>query len=96
MLFHVQMNVHLPSGMPPEEAAELKQRERDVAQTLQRKGKWRHLWRIAGKYENVSIFDVADVEELHELLIALPLFPYMTMAVTALCHHPSSIHDADR
>jgi muconolactone D-isomerase len=96
MLFQVEMTVSLPRDLPAEEAAELKQRERDFSQDLQQKGKWRHLWRIAGKYANISIFDVADAEELHNLLTALPLFPYMTMSVTALCRHASSIHDTDR
>jgi pimeloyl-ACP methyl ester carboxylesterase len=40
--------------------------------------------------------DVESPTELHELLSALPLFPYMHVTVTALCRHPSSIHDDDR
>ena len=95
MLFHVRMNVHLPASMPPEEAATLKQTEKDLAQRLQREGKWRHLWRIAGQYANVSIFDVDSVDELHTLLTSLPLFPYMHIDVMPLCRHPSSVRDAD-
>ncbi len=53
MLFQVQMDVRLPHGMPDEEASG----ERE--QALQREGKWRHLWRIAGRYANVSIFDLS-------------------------------------
>ena len=96
MLFHVRMNVDLPATMPPAEAAALKQTEKDLAQRLQREGKWRHLWRIAGQYANVSIFDVASTEELHALLTALPLFPYMQIDVMPLCRHPSSVRDDDR
>ena len=59
-------------------------------------GKWRHLWRVSGHYANVSVFDVANHDELHEILTSLPLFPFMTMKVTALCRHPSSIRDDDR
>ncbi|WP_306802034.1 muconolactone Delta-isomerase family protein, partial [Escherichia coli] len=33
---------------------------------------------------------------LHELLFALPLYPYMKIRVTALCRHPSSIRDDDK
>jgi muconolactone D-isomerase len=90
------MNVNLPASMPPDEAATLKQTEKDLAQRLQREGKWRHLWRIAGQYANVSIFDVDSVDELHALLTALPLFPYMQIDVMPLCRHPSSIRDDDR
>ena len=96
MLFQVQMDVRLPHDMPAERAEALKKTERERAQALQRSGTWRHLWRVAGRYANVSIFDVKSTDELHQLLSTLPLFPYMQIEVTALCRHPSSIHDDDR
>jgi len=49
------------------------------------------LWRIVGEYANISIFDAESNDELHELLSGLPLFPYMTIKVTPLARHPSSI-----
>lgn len=96
MLFHVRMDVRLPPGIEAEAAAKLKADEKALAQDLQRKGKWRHLWRIVGEYANFSVFDVADNAELHAILSSLPLFPYMQITVTPLCRHPSSIHDDDR
>jgi len=96
MLFHVEMTVRLPREMPSEIADNIKKTEREMAQSLQRSGKWRHLWRIAGHYANVSIFDVGGVQELHDLLSGLPLFPFMEIKVAPLCRHPSSIHDDDR
>ena len=96
MLFKVSMTVRLPHTMPLEEAERLKAAERAIAQDLQRRGIWRHLWRVAGRYANVSIFDVPGNAELHELLLTLPLFPYMDIEVEALCRHPSSIHADDR
>lgn len=96
MLFHVEMEVRLPPEMDEAKAAALKARELAMATELQRSGKWRHLWRVAGRYANVSVFDVRSPAELHELLSTLPLFPYMHLTVTALCRHPSSIHDDDR
>ena len=95
MLFHVRMNVHLPPSMPIADAEALKATEKAFSQELQARGKWRHLWRIAGQYSNISLFDVESVEELHQLLSALPLFPYMTLEVMPLCRHPSSIRDDD-
>jgi muconolactone D-isomerase len=91
MLFLVEMTVNLPPSMPVADADELKAREKELSQKLQRDGRWRHLWRIAGRYANVSVFDVASGDELHELLSSLPLFPYMEVRVTALAHHPSAI-----
>jgi muconolactone D-isomerase len=90
------MDVALPQSMPPEQAALLKQDEKELARRLQQEGKWRHLWRIAGQYANVSIFDVGSVDELHTLLTSLPLFPYMQIDVMPLCRHPSSIREDDR
>jgi len=95
MLFHVRMNVNLPATMPADQAAQLKADEKALAQRLQYEGKWRHLWRIAGQYANISIFDVASVDELHALLTSLPLFPYMQIDVMPLCRHPSSMRDND-
>lgn len=91
MLFHVKMTVNIPSTVKVEVAEGLKKKEREFSQKLQREGKWKHIWRIAGHYANYSIFDVKDNEELHELLMQLPLFPYMEIEVNALCKHPSSI-----
>jgi muconolactone D-isomerase len=96
VLFHVEMDVRLPPDMAPNVAAELRMSERARSHELQRNGKWRHLWRVAGRYANVSVFDVASPAELHEILSTLPLFPYMEITVTALCRHPSSIHEDDR
>ena len=96
MLFQVQMDVRLPHDMPADKADALKQTERERAHELQQSGKWRHLWRIAGRYANVSIFDVSGAQELHDILSTLPLFPFMEITVSPLCRHPSSIHDDDR
>ncbi|MCQ4159876.1 muconolactone Delta-isomerase [Roseomonas sp. GC11] len=91
MLFHVTMQVNLPPDMPKLEADDIKARERAYAQALMRQGKWPHIWRIAGRYANVSIFDVADNDELHALLSGLPLFPWMDIQVTPLAAHPSAL-----
>src|SRR5690606_11307356 len=91
MLYLVQMQVNLPADMPAERADKLKADEKALAQQLQRDGKWRHLWRVAGRYANVSVFDVESNDALHQLLSSLPLFPYMDIQITALARHPSAI-----
>ena len=95
MLFHVRMDVHLPSDMDPAQAERLKDTEKAYSHELQRAGKWRHIWRIAGQYANVSIFDVKDNEELHGILSGLPLYKYMKIEVAPLLRHPSAIRDDD-
>jgi muconolactone D-isomerase len=94
MLFKVEMQVNIPSSLPQAQADDIKAREKAYSQRLQREGKWPHIWRVVGQYANVSIFDVADNQELHELLTALPLYPYMEITVQPLCLHPSSIENA--
>ncbi|WP_115718384.1 muconolactone Delta-isomerase [Gallaecimonas mangrovi] len=96
MLFKVEMTVNIPASMPKADADAVKAKEKAYFQELQTQGKWRHIWRVAGLYANVSIFDVADNTELHDILTALPLYPYMDVTVTPLCRHPSSIHSDDR
>ncbi len=96
MLFQVEMDVNIPLGFNPEDAAILKAAEKTRFQELQKAGAWRHIWRVVGRYANLSIFDVPDNATLHELLTTLPLYPFMTVRVTPLCRHPSSAHADDR
>lgn len=93
MLFKVEMQVNIPSSLPKAQADEIKAKEKAYSQQLQRDGKWPHIWRVVGQYANISIFDVSDNQELHTLLTALPLYPYMEISVQPLCEHPSSIHN---
>jgi muconolactone D-isomerase len=85
------MDVRPPHGIDPAEFERLKAKEKTCAQDLQRQGRWVHLWRIAGHYSNVSVFDVADHDELHAIISSLPLFPFMDVAVTPLARHPSAV-----
>lgn len=96
MLFKVEMDVTVPPDHDADHFAALKQAEKERFQELQRAGTWRHIWRVVGRYSNVSIFDVESNAALHDLLTGLPLFPFMDIRVTALCRHPSSLHADDR
>jgi muconolactone D-isomerase len=91
MLFSVRMDVSIPHDMAGQAKAELLAREKAYSQELQHKGEWQNIWRCVGEYANISIFDVAGNERLHEILWGLPLFPYMTMEITPLALHPSDI-----
>ena len=91
MLFHVRMDVSVPPDIDPDERDTLLAAEKARALELQSSGTWMHLWRIVGHYSNVSIFDVDSNDELHQILWDLPLFPFMTIEVTPLAEHPSSL-----
>jgi muconolactone D-isomerase len=60
MLFHVTIAVRVPPDVDREKINELSEKEHARAAELQRQGKWLHLWRVAGKWANVSIFRVDD------------------------------------
>jgi muconolactone D-isomerase len=92
VLFAVRMDVDLPTDMDAQARADLLAREKAYSQQLQKAGKWPHLWRVVGRYANLSVFDVASNDELHEILWGLPLFGYMDIEVVPLAVHPSDIH----
>tara|TARA_R100000935_G_C2712222_1_gene114546 strand:- start:44 stop:307 length:264 start_codon:yes stop_codon:yes gene_type:complete len=85
------MDVSIPFDMDPQARTELLAREKAYSQELQRTGEWKNIWRCVGEYANLSIFDVASNERLHEILWGLPLFPHMTMDITPLAGHPSDL-----
>ncbi|MDX3228329.1 muconolactone Delta-isomerase [Streptomyces sp. ME19-01-6] len=91
MLFAVRMDVEIPRDLDSGVRAELVAREKAYCQELQKSGTWVHIWRCAGQYANISVFDVEDNEELHRVLWGLPLFPYLRIGVTPLAQHPSDL-----
>lgn len=95
MLYAVRMDVAIPHDLDPGHRQELISAEKALCHELQRAGEWVHIWRVAGAYSNISIFDVADNERLHEILWSLPLFPYMRVQVDPLATHPSDLAVAD-
>jgi muconolactone delta-isomerase len=61
----------------------------DMWISLQGDGRWRDLWRLAGRSASVSVFDVSSTDELDGLISGLPHFPYLDVRVTPLALHPS-------
>jgi muconolactone D-isomerase len=91
MLFHVRMDVALPRDLDPDQRDTMLATEKARCLELQRAGSWVHIWRVVGHYSNISVFDVESVDELHQILWNLPLFPFMTVEVTPLTEHPSAL-----
>lgn len=91
MLFLARMEVSIPRDIDADELQKLKDTERARAHDIQRSGRWPHLWRVAGRYANVSVFDVESVDEVHELISSLPMFAFMDITITPLATHPSSL-----
>ena len=91
MLFYVRMDVRIPPGADPQRVKQLSEQEHERATQLQQQRTWLHLWRVAGKYANISVFDVGSPAELHEIVSSLPLYPFMEIDIIALCRHPGSL-----
>ncbi|MEV0737802.1 muconolactone Delta-isomerase family protein [Streptomyces sp. NPDC050549] len=96
MLFAVHMRVALPRDLARGIRDDLVAREKAYCQELQKSGRWVHIRRCVGQYSNISVFDVADNEALHQLLWDLPLFPYMTIEVTPPARRPSDLAAGER
>ena len=94
MLFHVRIEVTIPSHVDREIVGRLGKLEHERAADLQRAGKWKHLWRIVGRLANISVFEVESNDELHAILESLPFYPYMNVEVVALCRHPGALSAA--
>ncbi|MCJ2070804.1 muconolactone delta-isomerase [Methylobacterium sp. J-030] len=91
MLYMVYMKVNFPATLQKDEIDRLKVEAKAHSQKLQRDGKWRHLWRVAGQYANFSVFEASGNDEIHEILMSVPIFPYTSIEVTPLAQHPSAI-----
>jgi muconolactone delta-isomerase len=62
MLFHVTMHVRIPPDADEQKVSSLSAQDHQRAAELQRASKWLHLWRVAGKFANVSIFRAAQAD----------------------------------
>jgi len=90
-MFQVEIEVRIPPQVDRETVDRLGKLEHERAAELQRAGKWKHLWRVVGRFANLSIFEVESNNELHAILESLPFYPYMTIDVTPLCRHPGAL-----
>lgn len=91
MLYCLEIEVNVPHDIDPDEFETLKKQETARAQELQREGKWRHLWRVAGRYASISIIDVANHDELHALITSMPMYKYLDVRVIPLSRHHSAL-----
>ena len=93
MIYVVEMDVNIPESWNEDKLADYIKREQETSQKWQKSGKWVYLWRVAGKYSNISVIDAESPDELHQIISSLPLFPYMNIKVTSVCKHPNAIRE---
>lgn len=88
MQFLVQLETSLPPDLPDDERAALLAAEAERGQQLRHDGVIVSIWRLPGRLANVGIWEVASPDELHDAVTSLPLWQWMTVAVTPLARHP--------
>jgi muconolactone D-isomerase len=94
MQFLVRITVSLPPTLSEDERSRLLAAELERGRELKRAGSIVSIWRIpGGPLRNVGIWETADATELHELLVSLPVFPYLETEVTPLAQHPIDRED---
>ena len=93
MVYVVEMDVKIPESWDEDKLKSFLEREKETSQKWQNSGKWKHLWRVAGRYCTISVLEVESPDELHEIISSLPLFPYMNIKVTRICKHPTAINE---
>jgi muconolactone D-isomerase len=95
MIFLVRSTIR-PGSTEHPDWARLLEEERIVGRQVYANGKVRHIWRVPGRYEAVTIYDVDSPEELDKLLWSLPLWRFMDIHVEALATHYYDDPDATR
>lgn len=91
MQYYFEFHVIVPQDMPAEQFQSLRDEERKVVLALQKTGEMQHLWRMAGQFASMGVFDVTDHDRLHEVISTLPLFPYMSVRVVPLARHQAAL-----
>jgi muconolactone D-isomerase len=62
--------------------------EHEAGLRLKSEGQLVRMWRVPGTTANWSVWRARDATHLHVILSALPLFPWMKIAVHPLAEHP--------
>lgn len=87
MEFLVQMQINLPPDHDPADTASLRAAEAERAGELLDAGAIVRIWRVPGRTASVGIWEAADATALHDLIVSLPLAPWMDITVSPLATH---------
>ena len=88
----MSIDVRLPHDLDGQRRADLLEAESERGAVLARAGTIGAIWRVPGRMANRGIWSAADASALHEALVSLPLWPFMTVDVIPLARHPLAPH----
>jgi muconolactone D-isomerase len=86
--FLVEIEIALPADLDEARRSQLLAAEHERGTALAEAGVLRAIWRVPGRFANRGIWSAADATALHDVLVSLPLWPYMDVGVTPLARHP--------
>jgi muconolactone D-isomerase len=92
MEFLVAIDVQLPHDLDVAARAELLRAESDRGALLAEQGIIGAIWRVPGRLANRGIWSAADATTLHDAIVSLPLWPFMTVDVVPLARHSLAQH----
>jgi muconolactone D-isomerase len=87
--FLVNMQLHFPPETPGDFIARHYAQEAAAAQKYIRAGQITRLFRVPGTRNHVALWDVPDVQAIHDAYTNFPMFRWMTVDVKPLCTNPN-------
>jgi muconolactone D-isomerase len=88
--FLVELTTTVPEGTDPEEVTRRRAAEAVRARELAATGHLGRLWRPVGELRSIGLWRADDEADLRESVLGtLPLWPWMTVQITALQSHPN-------
>lgn len=92
MEFLARIEQNISPDMDPDRLAAVKAAEKVRGQELADAGKMLRIWRLPGRRAVMALYDVDSIDELHEIISSLPLFPWLDVTVTPLGAHSLDPH----
>ena len=87
--FLVTFILAVPPDTADQTVADTKAREAQAAHDLAVQGHLLRLWSLPGEGRTLGLYQARDADQMHAILQALPLAPWMTVDTTPLSPHPS-------
>lgn len=88
MEFLVRQSSSAANSLPAEQRETLRAAERARAAELREAGILIKLWRVLGSTDSIALYEAQDADTLHEVLMSLPMFPWLRFTVEPLVTHP--------
>lgn len=86
--FLVNIKIEWPRDLSEEKIQQISADERAMAAEKASAGHLVRMWRVPGRRENWGLWRAEDATQLHEIISALPVWPYMDVTVHPLAQHP--------